>query len=209
MGVAVLERASGRSRALTGLGRLLAQQLVAAGEQVLDVQPKLAARVRLLATGTVNKNDPNDARSVAVAAMRSPDVRAVRAEDHPSVMRIWAQATPRPVTRTNRDRLPPARHALRPRRRRVCQANIGHPGRPVLERIEPVDARWTRPLELAHELLADLRRVDEQRRDGQTTHHRASSPRSGTTVTQVYGAGPVVAATVVGDVGDDQPVPDP
>ena len=31
-----------------GLGHLLAQQLVAAGERVLDVQPKLAARVRLL-----------------------------------------------------------------------------------------------------------------------------------------------------------------
>ena len=32
-----------------GLGYLLAQQLVAAGERVVDVQPKLAARVRLLA----------------------------------------------------------------------------------------------------------------------------------------------------------------
>ena len=40
-----------------GLGNLLAQQLVAAGEQVLDVPPKLAARVRLLATGDINKND--------------------------------------------------------------------------------------------------------------------------------------------------------
>jgi hypothetical protein len=30
----------------TGLGRLLAQQLAAAGERVLDIQPKLAARVR-------------------------------------------------------------------------------------------------------------------------------------------------------------------
>jgi transposase len=29
-----------------GLGRLLAQQLVAAGERVVDVQPKLAARGR-------------------------------------------------------------------------------------------------------------------------------------------------------------------
>ena len=54
-----------------GLGHLLAQQPVAAGEKVLDVQPKLAARVRLLAAGAVNKNDPNDARSVAVAALRS------------------------------------------------------------------------------------------------------------------------------------------
>jgi transposase len=41
-----------------GVGHLLAQQLVAAGERVLDVPPKLAARVRLLATGDINKNDP-------------------------------------------------------------------------------------------------------------------------------------------------------
>jgi hypothetical protein len=49
----------------TGLGYLLAQQLVAAGEQVLDVPAKLAARVRLLDAGDINKNDPNDALSVA------------------------------------------------------------------------------------------------------------------------------------------------
>ena len=54
-----------------GLGHLLAQQLVAAGERVLDVQPKLASRVRLLQAGDTNKNDPNDALSVAVAALRS------------------------------------------------------------------------------------------------------------------------------------------
>ncbi len=45
-----------------GVGHLLAQQLLAAGERVLDVPPKLSARVRLLATGNTNKNDPNDAR---------------------------------------------------------------------------------------------------------------------------------------------------
>src|SRR5262245_14628697 len=44
-----------------GLGHLLAQQLLAAGEQVLDVQPKLGSRVRLLSSGSSNKNDPNDA----------------------------------------------------------------------------------------------------------------------------------------------------
>ena len=54
-----------------GLGYLLAQQLVAAGERVLDVQPRLGARVRLLATGATNKNDPDDARSVTIAALRS------------------------------------------------------------------------------------------------------------------------------------------
>ena len=44
--------------------------------------PRLGARVRLLAAGDVNKNDSDDARSVAVAAMRSAGVREVRADDH-------------------------------------------------------------------------------------------------------------------------------
>ena len=56
-----------------GLGYLLSQQLVAAGETVLDVPATLAARVRVLGTGRSDKNDPNDARSVAIAALRAPE----------------------------------------------------------------------------------------------------------------------------------------
>jgi transposase len=74
-----------------GLGHLLAQQLVAAGELVLDVQPKLAARVRLLESGDSNENDPNDARSVAVAALRSKARRQVSADDHAAVLRVWSR----------------------------------------------------------------------------------------------------------------------
>src|SRR5215470_17239320 len=53
--------------------------------------PKLAARVRLLQAGDTNKNDPNDAFSVAVAALRSPVPRPVLAEDHAVVLKIWAK----------------------------------------------------------------------------------------------------------------------
>jgi hypothetical protein len=74
-----------------GLGHLLAQQLVAAGERVLDVPPKLAARVRLLEAGDTNKNDPNDALSVAGAALRTRARREVRAEDHAAVLKVWAK----------------------------------------------------------------------------------------------------------------------
>src|SRR4051812_33514099 len=49
-----------------GLGYLLAQQLVSAGEQVVDVPATLASRVRVLGSGSSSKNDRNDARSVAV-----------------------------------------------------------------------------------------------------------------------------------------------
>ena len=74
-----------------GTGHLLAQQLLSAGERVLDVPPKLGARVRLLAAGDVNKNDPNDARSVAVAALRSASVREARADDHAAVLKVWSK----------------------------------------------------------------------------------------------------------------------
>lgn len=52
----------------TGLGRLLAQQLVAAGESVVDVPPTLAARIRLLGSAKAAKNDPNDALATATSS---------------------------------------------------------------------------------------------------------------------------------------------
>ena len=78
-----------------GLGHLLAQQLVAAGERVLDVQPKLAARVRLLADEAVNKNDPNDARSIDGHRAAVPGRSAqVTSGDHRAVLKMWSRAAP-------------------------------------------------------------------------------------------------------------------
>ena len=74
-----------------GLGHLLARQLAAAGERVLDVQPELAARVRLLAAGAADKNDPSDARSVAIAALRPAACPPVRADDHAAVLKVRAK----------------------------------------------------------------------------------------------------------------------
>src|SRR5215471_2827447 len=67
-----------------GLGNLLARQLVAAGERVLDVQPKLGARVRLLDTGNTGNNDPNGA--LPVAALRSTARQEVIADGHARVL---------------------------------------------------------------------------------------------------------------------------
>ena len=74
-----------------GLGYLLAQQLVDAGEVVLDVPPTLASRVRMLGTGRSEKNDPNDAFSVAIAALRSNGLRTVEQADHSEIMRLLAK----------------------------------------------------------------------------------------------------------------------
>jgi hypothetical protein len=42
------------------------------------------------AAGDTNKNDPNDALSVAVAALRSTARREVTADDYPAVLKVWS-----------------------------------------------------------------------------------------------------------------------
>ena len=61
-----------------GIGRHIAQRLVADGEPVVDVPAKLSARARVFATGQGRKTDPADAHCVAVAALRTPSLRPVR-----------------------------------------------------------------------------------------------------------------------------------
>jgi transposase len=58
---------------------------------VLDVPPKLAARVWLLEAGDTNKNDPNDALSVAIAARRSKTRREVAADGYAAVLKVWSK----------------------------------------------------------------------------------------------------------------------
>ena len=71
-----------------GLGRLLAQQLVAAGEVVVDVPAKLASRARVLDRGHGRKTDAVDAASVAAAALHNGSLRRVVPEDHTAVLRL-------------------------------------------------------------------------------------------------------------------------
>ena len=74
-----------------GLGYLLAQQLVAAGESVVDVPAVLSTRTRLLGSGRAQKNDPNAARSVAIAALRNRGLARVDLDDHAQVLRLLAK----------------------------------------------------------------------------------------------------------------------
>jgi transposase len=190
-----------------GLGHLLAQQLVAAGERVLDVPPKLGARVRLLAAGDTNKTDPNDARSVAVAALRSPGVREVRADDHAAVLKMWSKRH-RDLGRT-RTQVACRLHAV------LCELLPGgvpkkiiaaHAAR-LLEAITPAGAVDAARRELAMAFIEDLRRIDAQLRE--TRNKLTAAVRaSGTSMTGLFGVGPVIAATIIGDVRDVSRFPD-
>jgi hypothetical protein len=148
-----------------GLGYLLAQQLVAAGERVLDVQPKLGARVRLLATGATSKNDPSDARCVAIAALRSASRREVAADDHAAVLKVWSKRR-RDLGRTRTQvacRLHAAGCELVPGgiSKEITAARAAH----VLEPVKPSGAVALARCEFAAEFPEDLRRTGAQMRD--------------------------------------------
>lgn len=64
-----------------GIGRHIAQRLIADGEPVVDVPAKLSVRVRVFDTGQGRKTDPADAHRIVVAGLRSPGLRQVVADD--------------------------------------------------------------------------------------------------------------------------------
>ena len=69
-----------------GIGKHIAHRLVHDGEVVFDVPSKLSAQVRVFATGNGRKTDPVDAHSVAMVALRTPNLVRVEVEDELVVM---------------------------------------------------------------------------------------------------------------------------
>ncbi len=74
-----------------GLGRHLTTRLATSGELVVDVPPKLSARVRVLSTGNARKNDGVDALATALAASRNERLAAVDPEAASEVLRLLSE----------------------------------------------------------------------------------------------------------------------
>jgi transposase len=184
-----------------GLGYLLGQQLVAAGEDVVDVPATLSSRVRLLGSGRSNKNDPNDAYAVAIAALRAPALAAVRREDHVSVLRMLAKA--HLDTSRGKNRACSRLHAV------VAELSPGGIGKEVvvsqaetlLAGINAESMVQQQRLELAQEMLAEVRRLDNQMKISKK-RVSAAIDASSTTVTDIFGVGPILAAIIIGYSGD-------
>jgi transposase len=184
-----------------GLGYLLAQQLVAAGETVVDVPATLASRVRVLTTGRSNKNDPNDALSVAVAALRFRGLRQVAPVGHSEVLRLLAKRNT--DIGNQRTRLVCRMHALLAElapggiAKEINASDVDglleilHPATPV-ERVR---------YDLAIELLDDIRRLDGQLK---VSHKRIRDAvrASATSLTDLFGVGPIIAGMLIGYSGD-------
>ena len=174
---------------------------MAAGETVLDVPATLAARVRVLGTGRSDKNDPNDARSVAIAALRAPALAAVRAEDHTIVLRLLAKRH-RDLGRA-RNRTACRLHAVMAElvAGGIDKELVTSQVRALLEGLDATSAAQRTRLELADELVEDLARLDTQMKMSKR-RITVAVDASGSTLTDIFGIGPVLAATLLGYTGD-------
>jgi transposase len=165
------------------------------------VPATLSARVRLLGCGKASKNDPNDAHSAALAGLRHTGPRVVAREDHTAVLRLLADRH-HDLTAL-RTQAVCRLHAL------LCALAPGGLGRKLsavraadlLNTICPEVQVEIERKQLAQELLSDVGRLDAQLAASKA-RIQAAVVASGTTVTEVYGVGPIVAALLVGHSGD-------
>ena len=184
-----------------GLGYLLAQQLVARGEKVLDVPPTLASRIRVLATGRSNKNDPNDALSVAVAAFRAPNLRSVESANHGEVLRLLAKRNG--DLGSHRTRVVCRLHALLAELAAggIAKELYVSDAERLMAKITPQTPAQQIRYDLALELLDDVRRLDAQTKESHR-RIRIAVKASGTSLVELYGVGPIIAAQLLGYSGD-------
>jgi transposase len=184
-----------------GIGRALAQRLVANSEQVLDVPAKLAARVRVLSVGHGRKSDPDDAVSVAIAAQSAPHLRRVGVEDQAVVLHLLTKrrqdlvaARTQTINRLHRllvDLVPGgARRNLTAKRAAALLDQVAPTGAPAV-------IRW----QLAGELVADVRHL-EQQIAAVEARIKTAVAQANTSLVGLFGVGPVLAARFLGEVGD-------
>lgn len=184
-----------------GVGRHIAHRLVHDGETVLDVPAKLSAQVRVFATGNGRKTDPVDAHSVALAALRAPNLVRVQTDPELVVMTMLVD---------RRDELGRTRTQTVNRLHRLLLELF--PGgakkflsaaqaRALVATIKPRDIVGKTRRRLAVELIAELGTIDKKIKAADRDLRELVIAR-GSTLLDVHGIGPSGAARLLADVGD-------
>lgn len=183
-----------------GIGRHVAQRLVADGELVVDVPAKLSARARVFSTGQGRKTDATDAHSIAVVAMRTPTLQPVIADGPVTVLRLLSD---------RRDELAHARTQVVSRLHRLLLELV--PGgaktflsaaqaKTLLAGVRPRDLAGKTRRALAVELLEEIVLLDRKLKHSEQTLREAVA-QTGSELMGLYGLGPVGAARLLGDIG--------
>jgi transposase len=189
-----------------GLGRHLAVRLAGSGEFVVDVPPKLSARVRVLSTGNARKNDGLNALATALAASRNDRLAQVDPEAASEVLRLLSERREDLVAERTRalNRLLGLLRDLLPGG--VTRTLSADRAARILRGIRPQGASARLRRRLASEVLRDVRTLDRKILD-LNERIEAEVEASGTTLTQIFGVGPILAARIIGTVGSVERFP--
>jgi transposase len=184
-----------------GVGRPLAQRLLEAGERVVDVPAKLAARARLLDVGHGRKTDAHDAHSVAVAAVRAGNLRVLQVDGELEALRMLTdrrEALSRRRVQTV-DRLQALLAELLPGQAKK-DITAGQ-AKAMLAGVRPRDIAGKTRRRIAADELAELVAVEAKMKKA-TAELKAMVLARHSRLMDLRGVGPVVAARVLADVGD-------
>jgi transposase len=184
-----------------GAGRPLAQRLLEAGERVVDVPAKLAARVRLFDTGHNRKTDALDAHSIAIVAVRSTSLRVLKADGELEALRMLTDRrealTRRRVQTVNRLQALLAELTPGQAKRDITPLQA----KAILAGVRPRDIAGKTRRRIAVEELAELIAVDAKIKKA-TAELKTMVLARGSNLMDIRGVGPVVAARILADVGD-------
>ena len=185
----------------SGIGHHVAVRVLAAGEEVVDVPPKLSARARVFSTGQGRKTDATDAHSVALVGTRMTGLRPVVNDEQLAVLRLLVDRR-RSLGEEHTRKTSQLHHLLlelipggAKRDLSAAQAKA------LLAKVRPRDVVGKTRRRVAAELVADLERIYARKKEANkelTELVRAT----GTTLLDLHGIGPTGAARLLVEVGD-------
>jgi transposase len=185
----------------SGIGKHVANRLLADGERVVDVPPKLSARTRVFATGQGRKTDATDAHSVALVGTRMAGLRQVVNDEQLALLRILVDR--RRALGEDHTRMISQLHLLLLElipggaKRDLSAAQA----KKLLASVRPRDVVGKTRRRVAAELIGDLERL-YARKKAANKELPDLVAQTGTSLMTLHGIGPSGAARLLVEVGD-------
>ena len=190
-----------------GIGRHVALRLLADGEQVIDVPPRLSARVRMFATGQGRKTDATDAHSIALVGVRMAGLRPVVDDEQLAVLRVLVDRR-RALGEDHTRMVSQLHHLLLELIPGGAKKDLSAAqAKKLLATVRPRDVAGKARRRVAAELVSDLERIYARKKAANKELSQLLAA-TGTTLTGLHGIGPSGAARLLVEVGDITRFPD-